>query len=899
MNIEEIRKQIEQSQNEIVHLNDEIRNLNQARDNMTEETYNSELEKINHYIENAQKSLEENQRLNRAYDNMLRNIKRLNILDDYAREETYRKNLEEIAEERERLEEEIKSSRKVLPEELQEEIRNIVLNDINKNQNSNSRPKNPTQQQNPKQTNNQQKPNLDIYDLDENGNIRFFDGTAIAKPRNRKPDETDQEYINFLADYYDNLSKLGVFSPKRVEDKNPTKENPNEPNLRQNNENIPRLPKPREDDKNIPRLPKPKEDEKDIPRLPKPKEDEKEIPRLPKPKEDEKEIPRLPKKDWTLQEIMQDLTKDLYIQKKAGERYEASNISVTKNFKRELSEKEKLYNITQFFSSLKKAPIATIKKYWSKWRNKVNDQEDTMKILKERIDNLDEDRLMVIWNEYKGGQVLQDRFPTALNILLNDRMQRFANEKVGKINLEIAKGYQKVFNDYQVIQTIDKELSKKGLKEEDRIILQAQKDNLLSGKAELIGKIRENYKEGNKWYSGGSHGFSEDMKASRTKMSLPGKRFAKSYDWDDYAQELQSKKATLERQEVDAVKAHDDENALKNFIDYEVLKSNETKVKEGFWGPKAEGRMQYSPLVGELDYRDDPFIRNVFVTTSSILGSIAIGNAIYTHNIKADQILDQQQDHANKVNAANQQTIDQIHQTGRDIAGKRDVFNQGMQAQANSDSINTLNIGERNASNLSVNAGHGWTGSDIYRSADNIAHETAKNSFEAAQQQIEDITAKYSVGDLSQSDVTAAFADMATKANNTLTSTIKNAESSFNTYMQSHPQFELSEVGNAMNYLVQNPQAIPDMYKAMADVTDMGDTLAGLSIEQVQALQSLPSDLQTTLLGAAGTAALAYQCAKATQTYNNNNSYENDITKMVSEYASKQQAQEQANTKAA
>ena len=100
MNIEEIRKQIEESQNEIAHLNDEIRNLNQARDNMTEETYNSELEKINHYIENAQKSLEENQRLNRAYDNMLRNIKRLNILDDYAREETDRKNFEE----RERLE---------------------------------------------------------------------------------------------------------------------------------------------------------------------------------------------------------------------------------------------------------------------------------------------------------------------------------------------------------------------------------------------------------------------------------------------------------------------------------------------------------------------------------------------------------------------------------------------------------------------------------------------------------------------------------------------------------------------------------------------------------------------------------------------------------------------------
>ena len=167
MNIEEIRKQIEQSQNEIVHLNDEIRNLNQARDNMTEETYNSELEKINRYIEVAQKNLENSQRINRAYDNMLRNIQRLNLLSAYAKKETDQKNLEEIAEERERLEEEIKSSRKVLPEELQEEIRNTILTGTNTNQIPNS-------------ANNQQKNNLDTYELDENGNIRFFDGTVIA-----------------------------------------------------------------------------------------------------------------------------------------------------------------------------------------------------------------------------------------------------------------------------------------------------------------------------------------------------------------------------------------------------------------------------------------------------------------------------------------------------------------------------------------------------------------------------------------------------------------------------------------------------------------------------------------------------------------------------------------------
>ena len=212
MNIEEIRKQIEQSQNEIVHLNDEIRNLNQARDNMTEETYNSELEKINRYIEVAQKNLENSQRINRAYDNMLRNIQRLNLLSAYAKKETDRKNLEEIAEERERLEEEIKSSRKVLPEELQKEIRNTILTGTNTNQIPNS-------------ANNQQKNNLDTYELDENGNIRFFDGTVIAKPRDRKPNETDQEYVDFLAGYYNNIRNLNMFSPKRMVDKELTKDN--------------------------------------------------------------------------------------------------------------------------------------------------------------------------------------------------------------------------------------------------------------------------------------------------------------------------------------------------------------------------------------------------------------------------------------------------------------------------------------------------------------------------------------------------------------------------------------------------------------------------------------------------------------------------------------------------
>ena len=49
----------------------------------------------------------------------------------------------------------------------------------------------------------------------------------------------------------------------------------------------------------------------------------------------------------------------------------------------------------------------------------------------------------------------------------------------------------------------------------------------------------------------------------------------------------------------------------------------------------------------------------------------------------------QEQAKAAQVNGTNQQTIDNVHQTGQDIAGHRDTFEKGMEAQANSADINT------------------------------------------------------------------------------------------------------------------------------------------------------------------------------------------------------------------
>lgn len=587
----------------------------------------------------------------------------------------------------------------------------------------------------------------------------------------------------------------------------------------------------------------------------------------------------------TLQQIMYELQKGLEIKAKSGKRYQASNIKIGKNFKNELKSGNVWYNVVHFGPTLIKSAVAGIKKLTSKFNLWKTEQTHTMDILKDRVENLNDRDLQVIWKEYRGSQVNQDSFTSALNIMLNDKIQRFTQEKVKNINTQIAVLYNKIFADYKEIQSINKKLETPEIT--NKTTLQREKESLLMGKAEQIGKLRQLYIQGNNYYSGGGHGFSEDMKAAGTNLSKIGKRFTVKHDYDD---SLQAEKARLEMREAVAVKRKDNEEAMAAFVAYEELKNKQTSINRSIFGNRSIGKMYYSPLVGEMDYRDDPFIRDIFTTVAMVGAAVSVVNSIHAHVTETNEVLAIEQEKAAQVNGANQQTINQVHQTGQDIANHRDIFNEGMQAHANSDAINILNVGERSASTQSVNAGGGWNSGNVYVQADNLAHETATQAYKATQQQIEDIAAKYSQKLISQEEVTQAFANMAKQSQQTLNETIESALPHLTTYMQTHPQFKLEDVSDAMNYIVQNPNAIPQMYQGMVDVTNMGEKLKGLTIEQVEALQSLPSDMKTTLIGAASSAALAYNCARSTSNRSSAKSAEEQqIIDMVSEYTAERE----------
>ena len=148
--------------------------------------------------------------------------------------------------------------------------------------------------------------------------------------------------------------------------------------------------------------------------------------------------------------------------------------------------------------------------------------------LKKRLDKLSDEDLMTIYTEYRGNKVLQERFPTILNTLVEERIQRFALGKVTEINGELEVRYQAAFSAMHQLDAINAELAQEGLSDARRRELQAAKRDVLSGQAENIATIRSRYIEANNWMSGGLHGFSEDMKAAATKLSLVGKRLPKT-----------------------------------------------------------------------------------------------------------------------------------------------------------------------------------------------------------------------------------------------------------------------------------------------------------------------------------------------------------------------------------
>ena len=608
---------------------------------------------------------------------------------------------------------------------------------------------------------------------------------------------------------------------------------------------------------------------------------------IPEPnKEAEEKIPR------GFYTIINELTEGLNVQAKTGKRYKVSNIKVSKEFKEELKSGNYLYNIVHLVPAIIKVPIKLIRKAFNRFRYSYAEHK-TVATLKERISNLNEDDLKIIWDEYRGTKVIGERYPDILNILLNERMQRYAMEKVTSLNSSMEAKYKELFDAKQTVDKCNEILSKANAEGNKELVQQVieTRENALNGKAEMIKKLREEYKEANQWLSGGAHGFEEDIKAATTRLSIVGKRFAKERNLDP---EITKRQAEIEQKEMNAIRNNDDESALNAFIENEVLLSSNTEFERSIFGNRSSGAKYYEPIIVKSDYRDDPFIRDLFTTVATTGAVISTISAINVHGSQADEMLKAHQNEVSQANANNDAIIDNVNEQGAKLVDNSNDFAEGMQAQAEDNVVNYTNTMERQTLDQTS-----WqVGSSSYRAADDAAHEAYNSMADSVQSRISDVASQYSSGIISKEATLDMLKDISNETQQNLADLYASYLPTLKEYAASHPQFDLHGVEEAMGFVTSHPGAIAKMNEGMVESVQIGENLQALSAEHIQAINSLPSDLRTTLFAdGAAAVALAYTVARDMDKNVASGKYGNEVTNMVSEYiANKESANTETNT---
>ena len=611
-------------------------------------------------------------------------------------------------------------------------------------------------------------------------------------------------------------------------------------------------------------------------------------PGLPPHKEPEKQ--KQPENNETkvkkgLYTIMQELTDGLELTRKMNGKYTASNIRVVKGFKEELKSGNVLYNIVHFVPAVVAMPINFVRKVVNKLTYSMKERENIEKF-KDRLSKLSQEDLETIWNEYRGTRVIQERYAGIVNTLLNEKMQEYAASKVAVLDKKIAGEYRVLFSAMQQVEACD-ELLKKETNPKKIAVIKQERANILAGKAEMISNLRSQYIEANQILNGGAHGFAEDMKAARTKLSIVGKRFAKDHDFNN---ELAAKQAEIEKRENAAIANGDNEAALRAFVDGEVLLMGKTEIKKTLFGQQSVGEKYSMPLVDMLNYSDDPFVRDLLRTVAYVGMGISAANALITHGPKSDALLQQNKADTDRVNAANDATIEQVHQAGDTLTGNRDDFITGMQSQTGETSVNISQSLERET--LDSN---GWYLGTEYNKMDAFNHARYNAMSDAAKAKLEDIATKCYNNQITDMQALEMIKEVANTQHQNLIDIYTEYQPILEQYASTHP-FDLHGVQESMQFVLDHPDAVIKMNEGMVESIQVGEELAGLSAEHIAAINSLPSDLATTLFGVAtSTAALTYQAAS---TMNNNvksGKYGNETTDMIQDYIdSKAKANEAA-----
>ena len=561
---------------------------------------------------------------------------------------------------------------------------------------------------------------------------------------------------------------------------------------------------------------------------------------------------------YSVQSILAKLTNGLDVGKKDVKRFNASNIKVRNTFKEELHSGNVLYNVVHVVPTIFKTTVGFFRKLGAKITLSDNAKKN-VEILKSRINDLSEDELQFLFDNYRGNAIVQD-MNLQINDLLQAKLKEFGLAKVEKLNDDIKKNYSELFTLVGQINALDNKTDKASI---------TKKQELYAKASVYVKNILNSRKDANSLLSGGVHGQEEDFKAAATKMNYVGLRFSKI---DDFDSELQQRLGETELRMNQAIAADEPKATVDKFLELEALYSKNTEVKKSIVGRRSVGAKCYSPLAEELNYKDDPFIKDLFTTIAVTSATVSAFRAL-----SAQKMINQHNQQLSQANSNNQATIDYVHQTGNDIASRRETFAEGMKAQGYGDTLGTANLGER----YSLDGSNWHLGSDTYRSLDSHFHQISSDNFANVSSQLNDVVSKYGQGTITNAQALQEIAKISSSSNNAFMNLVTQSKEVLSNYAANHPQFDLSAVQGSIDYLVNHTDAIANMNQSMVDVTNLGGGLADVTLQQLEPLTAMPG-LYSSLIAAASSAALASGVSKSMRK-KDREKYAEELSQMIME----------------
>ena len=575
---------------------------------------------------------------------------------------------------------------------------------------------------------------------------------------------------------------------------------------------------------------------------------------------------------YSVQAIIAELTHDLDIGKKDVKRYNSSNIRVRDTFKNELHAGNYLYNIVHVVPTAFKATASFFRKLGGKLML-TEDGKKNVETIKQRLDSLSDDKKQFLFDNYRGNAIIQD-MNVQINDLISAKLKQFGLEKLQKTNDAILRNFQ--------------ELSKLNEERKNNTITDTQYYAFASVYVKRIIKLR---KMGNSLLSGGIHGQQEDFKATASKMNFKGLRFAKIGDFDS---ELQDRLGSVEQQMNEALAVNEQniydtasqKEIVDRFLELEALYSKNTEVKNSIFGKRSVGAKSYTPLLKELNYNPDPFIRDLLTTIGTATSIVTAVKAV-----NGQKIISEHNNQVEDINKMNRDTIDSVHETGRMIADKREVFGKGMQAQAQGDALGTAGLGER----YSLDSSNWHLSSDTYRELDSHFHQYGAENYANISSQINDITNRCGQGAITNAEALQEFASISSSAHSTFIDMANQYKEVLANYAASHPQFDLSAYQGSIDALVSRSDAIVNMNNAMVDTANLGGSLVDITLQEIEPLASMPG-LYSSLVTAASCAILSGRVSNGAKKSKEQIEEGNrEINDMLDEFDEKQNLQENSH----